>query len=823
MSRYFVVFLALCTAAAVANGQAIRGELVDAANRPVPGVVVVLLDEASREVGRALSNERGEFRLRAATPGTYRVRTRRIGFRPMVFDPVALQAGGEVTSRLVLRGIPFSLDTIRTVTSGKDCRVVANDEGASTFLVWDQARTALAAAQLTASDRTIAATTLAYERTLDPGRRRILKQTTDVRSDFVAQPWRSLPSDSLRQNGYVVVEPGNVTAYRAPGIDALLSETFLEDHCLRRAETSSATQIGISFEPTAGRRQIAEIAGTVWLDARTSELQSLEFRYVNVSRDQENHAGGEMNFVRMKNGSWAISRWNIRMPVFVVALSGPTLAREELRVGSVRVIGGELVLAVSSSSRGRDTLWARQAIALRGTVLDSATGAPLRNARVSVSGTSLGGSTDAAGRFSISDLLPGRYILEVRTPSLDSVSTASQSLVVFTDSATSIELRAPTAAQVAASFCGAGNSDPASVNGIMLGRVVVAGDTIAPRGVKVVAQWEEIPPRGEIADMNRRTVESRTDSSGIFRLCGIPIGPRVTLRASTDSLASAPVSILIPRSARFAAATLRLDRLASAAASLRGIVSADSTDLPIIDAEVSFPDLGLATRTDGKGQFRLSGILPGNHRLLVRRLGFAALDTRIDLAAGQTHERKIVLEKVVSLDSVLTTAGRRDPGIESFAENRKMGLGHFVTRAQLAAREGALLSSFLQQTPGLRIISAGSQDWVVTARMPRSTCAGFAPRSAEMVIPCLERERLYFVPDRGDREQGMPIVCHPRVYLDNQLLNQGNPAAPIDLRNFPPTQVEALEFYAGVTQLPAKYQTDARCGVLVIHTRRPPG
>src|SRR5689334_13382886 len=137
-----------------ARAQRIRGEVVDAGSHPVSGVVVLLLDSASHVAGRALSNEHGEFRVSAARPGSDRIRTLRIGFRPVVSDPMVLVAGGEIPKQLVLSGLPIALDTMRVVDRNV-CRSFT-DSGAATFAVWEQIRTALTAAELTAASRTIA-------------------------------------------------------------------------------------------------------------------------------------------------------------------------------------------------------------------------------------------------------------------------------------------------------------------------------------------------------------------------------------------------------------------------------------------------------------------------------------------------------------------------------------------------------------------------------------------------------------------------------------------------------------------------------------------
>jgi hypothetical protein len=87
------------------------------------------------------------------------------------------------------------------------------------------------------------------------------------------------------------------SVYFAPDLETLLSPVFLEDHCFRLTTGKDANLVGIAFEPTPNRKRLPEIRGTMWLDRATSGLQRLEFRYVNVTIDEEEEARGEIDFV----------------------------------------------------------------------------------------------------------------------------------------------------------------------------------------------------------------------------------------------------------------------------------------------------------------------------------------------------------------------------------------------------------------------------------------------------------------------------------------------------------------------------------------------
>ena len=88
--RRGIVVMALFALAPAAFAQAVRGTITDATNAPVAGAVVQLLDTASHIVARQLSSERGTFRLAAPRAATYRLQTLRIGFTPLLSEPVVL-------------------------------------------------------------------------------------------------------------------------------------------------------------------------------------------------------------------------------------------------------------------------------------------------------------------------------------------------------------------------------------------------------------------------------------------------------------------------------------------------------------------------------------------------------------------------------------------------------------------------------------------------------------------------------------------------------------------------------------------------------------
>jgi hypothetical protein len=792
---------------ALAGAQVVRGVVTDSANRPISGVVVMLLDAASQSRSRALSDERGEFRIAAPGAGMYSLRTMRIGYRPNTTGPFELRSGGEVTQRVVVAGLPITLDTIR-VADRNVCKAFT-DSGAATFAVWEQVRAALTATELTTAFRNISATTVAYERVLDPKGSKVLQQKATVSSGYVNRPWLSLPPDSLRRIGYVVTERDNSVVYYAPGIDALLSPAFANDHCFRVTRDSKRAElIGLAFEPTPDRKKTAEIAGTLWLDRASSLLRRLDFQFVNVSFEQGEMAGGDLEFVRMRNGTWAIHQWDIRMPAFTSVVRPGHGAERQL--AELQVAGGQLALA----RQGNDTLWAQPPVVLTGTIRDSVTGSGISGGRITLVGTELAAQTDNRGRFSLSGIIPGVYEAEIRTPSLDSLAATHRASFEFVDPNSHPDWRVPNAQQLMASVCGSTSLNAA--RGIVVGRARVRGDTGAIRDLSIIAEWQPAGSPDSLGATRQAKVQGGAD--GLFRMCGVPTNTAVKLRAVAEGAETADqTTVTLQGGNRLARTELTLERMEALAARgsvFTGVVVADSTHAPIPLAEVALPELNKSETTNSRGEFRITGIPAGEHRVSVRRIGYGAADTKLTFNGKETVERRVVLGRAITLEAVQVTATAYDKMRQSFDENKRVGLGHFMEREQIAKYDGMELATVLQNITATAVANGRGHSWVTTNR-PR------APLCPPNDTTCLQSHGFY-IPDSMEKQQGMPIQCWAQVYLDGVLQNGvREPTEPFDLKQIAPERVDKMEFYTGGAETPAQYtRMGSNCGVLVIWTRQ---
>lgn len=780
------------------KAQSVRGTVIErGTGTPVGGAVVQLLDSSGSTVTRAITGADGAYRLTAPRAGTFGLRVLRIGFQPSAAVTVALDAGADIIQPPLLAGASVSLDTVR-VAARRECQV-RPDAATATFAVWEQIRTALIAAQITL-DRRLITSSVAYERTLDSRGERVMRQGSSLRAGVAGVPWRSIPADSLTKVGYAVTEPNGATTYFAPDLSVLSSDEFTAEHCLRLV--AEGQRIGIAFEPTRSRRGVPEIEGTLWIDRASRELQSLDFRYVNLSRHEESLGGGHVEFTRLSDGGWVISRWNIRAPVLETRYGAGGALREGNQVAGrvvreVREEGGLLSLVRA----GSDTLWRNPALFVAGIVRDSL-GRGVAGVRVSLRGTGIPARSDSAGRFRIDGVIPGTYVIEAQTDALAAAGMREFAYVTAAEARSDVTLRVPSDAQVVAGRCG--NIDP---DRGMLGGEILRTDSLPPAEAMLTIEWDEIQtPANEIVRRGR-ALEASTDSRGFFHVCDVPLSTRLIVRATAEGLESLPDTVRLSGESRFAFAGMRLTEPIGNFI-LAGRVLFDLDGSPIENAEVSIPALAKAVQTASDGAFLLREIPAGIHEINVRRLGYRQGRTWVNFSAAKTVERNFLVGRATALDTIAVTALR---GTEAFEERRKSGLGQFVTRAQLEKHENLDLPAIVARLRGVRFVrgSGSSATYVVGGR-------GGVDAFASQQQLC---DRLRF--EGKEPEPTQRCQCYAQVYLDNTMIYGASPGETVpDINAIPLTAIEALEYYTGAETPVAYSRLNSNCGVLIIHTRR---
>ena len=110
---------------------------------------------------------------------------------------------------------------------------------------------------------------------------------------------------------------------------------------------------------------------------------------------------------------------------------------------------------------------------------------------------------------------------------------------------------------------------------------------------------------------------------------------------------------------RLSGLLLTVASAAHAQGSVTGYVRDDESLRALAGVELAVDGSAKPVRTDKEGKYALKDLAPGAVRLHVRFLGFAPIDTVLDVVAGKPMVIVFLLTKrVVQLDTVTTRSGR---------------------------------------------------------------------------------------------------------------------------------------------------------------------
>lgn len=232
---------------------------------------------------------------------------------------------------------------------------------------------------------------------------------------------------------------------------------------------------------------------------------------------------------------------------------------------------------------------------------------------------------------------------------------------------------------------------------------------------------------------------------------------------------------------------------------LQGRVVEEHTGEPIAFASLRIMDRDLRllgrAESDRAGRFSYAVRKQPGVYLEVQRIGYEETLAPFLWFDGHDHfELEVRLDREVVLHAPLEVVGRRraeSPVLEAFRHRTRMGMGYYVTRDQIEARNPSRVTDLLAEAPGVRLTSSG---------------LGFR-RVVEM---------------RGGASSG---GCPVQVYIDGMHLNdnEGPPDVQVvAIDDFvSPESVFGIEIYRGLSTVPAEFlNTYARCGVVALWTLR---
>src|ERR1019366_7240379 len=129
------------------------------------GVIVMAADAHGTVVSRTLSTTRGDFTLRLPAFGKYDLRFLRIGFKPTTLSAIDADSLPVHPLHVTLRGEAITLATV-TVQGKSVCRMQL-DSAQTVTRLWEEARKAIIATQLSATELAPRVRAGLYERQTD--------------------------------------------------------------------------------------------------------------------------------------------------------------------------------------------------------------------------------------------------------------------------------------------------------------------------------------------------------------------------------------------------------------------------------------------------------------------------------------------------------------------------------------------------------------------------------------------------------------------------------------------------------------------------------
>jgi hypothetical protein len=484
-----------------------------------PGYVV-LLDRDGSEVGRALHNSSGLLVIEAPRPGTYRLRSERVGFHSTTSASFRLNAGDVVDMVAQLATQPVRLDTLPLDIAAR-CDA-APDADLGIGLVWTEIRKALMAAQWPGGRHHNEYSAMQYERVLNT-QERVVSETV---SNRVGPLVLTNQLDRRISDEYALVRDSSLMSLLSAGGTALLDYPRRNDYCI--VLTRQHDRLALRLHPQGDPSSTSDIDATFWIDASSAELQSFEFRLLDAPHDVNRQAGGRVRFMRTDSGRWVVTDWYTRM--LDVRREGRTD-----RWFGYRDLGGTATWIAGPAG---GVVHRASFTELHGSIVDVRS-VPLRAATVQLVGTDYVTQTDERGEFVLQGPFRGVYDVTYRHPRLDSLNFTPQPVTATLD-----EGRPDTIAIVMPSF-------DAMAEGVCVNEPLLPGQRAVAGVIRDAGTEVEVASGRVIA---RITTESekgleheerilRSGPSGFYSVCGIPLHSQITITAEQDHRISGSVML----------------------------------------------------------------------------------------------------------------------------------------------------------------------------------------------------------------------------------------------------------------------------------------
>jgi hypothetical protein len=454
---------------------------------------------------------------------------------------------------------------------------------------------------------------------------------------------------------------------------------------------------------------------------------------------------------------------------------------------------------------------------ISGRVYDSVAKAPLAGATVelvpSPAGTAspIRVTTDSVGRYVLTDVSPGKYVLGFYHAVLDSIGIEPPFVRIEVGStrgasALRADLGVPSPAQIITAVCGPPSAKDSV--GVVIGHVYDASTRQGVEGGRVVAEWRSFGVVANKLQMSNPQVIATTARGGGFAICGVPRSDDVVLEAARGGDTTGAVTVRVPAhglarrelfidkneiievpvrdSLGAPDTTRRSERVARGHSRVTGAVIDASSGRPLAGAQVTVSGAALTGTTNDRGVFTISGAPGGTQTLLIRAVRYAP-EQRIVNLLGETPlsiEVRLTSLKTM-LDTMRVTASRLySAGTNGFEQRRKSGFGSYFDAADVERSRPFEVTRLLRSLNGIDVVGSGFNQRILM--------------------------------------RGVMNPCEPSIVIDGVRLPDLTGA---DLNMMvAPEEIAGMEVYTSAGTVPAQFkglsQGSMRCGAVVVWTKR---
>lgn len=216
---------------------------------------------------------------------------------------------------------------------------------------------------------------------------------------------------------------------------------------------------------------------------------------------------------------------------------------------------------------------------------------------------------------------------------------------------------------------------------------------------------------------------------------------------------------------------------------LKGLVLDKESNSAIEPAVVTLPDLQLWAVTDEKGQFTLSGISPGLHRVDVSCLGYEKQELKIEIRKNTTDVKFLLSTDNLALQEVVITA----------KENKSnAGSGYLIDKAALEHHQMSNVADLSTLLPG-----------------------GKTAQNSDLATTSAKRFEIRSAAGELGNPSFMTAVEVDGIRLSNNA--SFTETAGVDSRNIATSNIESVEVISGI---PSVEYGDVSSGIVKVKTQK---